>query len=66
MKKDFRTFEEIDYELKRLDLERQIAWEEMKGLKGDFKEDIQPLNWIQALLNVGIKYGAFALFKRLF
>lgn len=66
MKKDFKTFTEVEHELKRLDLERKIAWEELKGIKEDVKEDLQPLNWVQTILNMGIKYGAFALFKRLF
>ncbi|WP_435138816.1 hypothetical protein [Formosa sp. A9] len=65
MKKDFKTFKEVEYELKRLDLERKIAWEEMRGLKGQVKEDLQPVNWVQSALSIGFKYGAFALFKKL-
>ena len=31
----YKNFEQIDYDLKRLNLERQIALEEIKGLKQD-------------------------------
>ena len=40
--KQYNNLKEINHDLKRLSLERQIAWEEMKGLKEDFKESLQP------------------------
>jgi len=64
MKKDYNSFEEITYELQRLDLERKIAWEEFKGLKGDIKEDLQPLNWVQTALNYTAKIGSLVMFKK--
>ncbi|MDW5288244.1 hypothetical protein [Formosa sp. PL04] len=66
MKKEFKNFEEIKLELKRLDLERQIAWEEMKGLKEDVKEDLNPLNWIQTVLNYIGKVGSLMFIKKMF
>ncbi|CDF79741.1 glutaminyl-tRNA synthetase [Formosa agariphila KMM 3901] len=64
MKKVYNSFDEINYELKRLDLERKIAWEELKGLKGDVKEDLQPLNWVQTALSYTAKIGSFVMFKK--
>ena len=66
MKKVYKSFDEIELELKRLDLERQIAWEELKGLKGDVKEDLKPLNWVHTSLNYIGKFGSLLFVKKLF
>ncbi|QDO94324.1 hypothetical protein FNB79_10255 [Formosa sediminum] len=66
MKKDFTNFDDIKLELKRLDLERQIAWEEMKALKGDVKEDLKPLNWVHTVINYTGKIGSLVFLKKLF
>ncbi|WP_159023859.1 hypothetical protein [Formosa sp. L2A11] len=66
MKKEFTNFDEIRQELKRLDLERQIAWEEMKGLKGDVQEDLKPLNWLHTALNYTGKIGSLMFLKKIF
>lgn len=66
MKKTYTTFEEIEFDLKRLNLERQIAYEELKGIKGEFKEDLQPANWVQSIIGAVSKYGLFVIFKRIF
>lgn len=62
--KMYKSFDEIDYDLNRLQLERQIAWEELKSLKHDFREDMRPLNWVNTGLRVAGKYGVFYLLKR--
>lgn len=62
--KPYQSFTEIEADLKRLDLERKIAFEEMKLLKTEFKEDLKPANWINTLLNVAGKYGLFILMKK--
>lgn len=64
--KVYKSFEEIDQELKRLDLQRQIAVEHLKLTGNQVKEDLSPLNWINTLLNVFYKYGITILIKRLF
>ncbi len=64
--KPYQTFEDIETDLKRLDLERHIAWEEMKLLKSEFQEDLKPANWLQTVLNIAGKYGLFLLAKRIF
>ncbi|MGY0392859.1 DUF6327 family protein [Bizionia sp. KMM 8389] len=66
MKKPYQSFSEIETDLKRLDLERKIAFEEMKLLKTEFKAELKPVNWVGTLLNVGSKYGFYYLLKRLF
>ena len=64
--KKYSSFQEIEHDLKRLDLERKIALEELKGVKGGLVEDLRPSNWTQFALNSLGKYGAYLLFKRLF
>lgn len=63
--KIYKSFDEIDYDLNRLKLEQQIAWEEIKGLKNDFQEDMKPLNWVSTGLKVAGKYGVLVLLKKL-
>ena len=66
MKKVYRNFNEIDEELTRLELERQIAIEEIKAVKGDLKESLQPSQWIQSGVKVAGKIGSMVLLKKLF
>lgn len=63
--KTYKSFDEIEYELTRLKLERQIAWEEMKGVKYEFQEDMKPLNWISTALSFAGKYGLLVLLKKI-
>ncbi|MHA7943739.1 hypothetical protein ACJOV8_011760 [Formosa sp. 3Alg 14/1] len=66
MKTDFKNFKEIKLELRRLDLERQIATEEFKALKGDIKQDLKPLNWVQTVVEYTGKIGSLVLMKKMF
>ncbi|MBP1841603.1 hypothetical protein [Formosa algae] len=66
MRKEFTNFDEIKLELKRLDLERQIALEEFKALKGNVKEDLKPLNWVHTAINYTGKIGSLVFLKKLF
>lgn len=63
--KTYKSFDEIDYELNKLSLEKQIAWEEIKGLKHKFAEEMKPLNWISTGIKYAGKYGVLVLLKRL-
>lgn len=63
--KAYKSFEEIDYDLKRLSLERQIAWEQLKGVKGALKEDMKPFHWVETVLGFASKFGFFYILKRL-
>ena len=50
----------------RLDLERQIAKEEVKSVRGDLKESLQPVQWMQTGVKVAGKIGSMVLIKKLF
>lgn len=64
--KHYNNINEVNHDLKRLRLERQIAWEEIKGLKGDFKESIQPYNWFGPILSSAKQYGILYFIRLLF
>lgn len=64
--KNYNNLNEINHDLKRLSLERQIAWEQMKGLKEDFKESVQPYNWFGPILSSAKQYGILYLIRLLF
>ncbi|GAA3783620.1 MULTISPECIES: DUF6327 family protein [Corallibacter] len=64
--KNYQSFEDIEKDLTRLKLERNIALEEMKLLKSEFKDDLKPANWVSTIFNVAGKYGFYVLLKRFF
>ena len=64
--KTYNDLETVERELKILDLQRQIAWEEMKVVKEAYKEDLKPLNWIQTGFKVASKFGVMLLVKKMF
>lgn len=61
----YTSFEEIDQHLKRLKLERDIAWEELKLMKNEYKEDLKPMNWISTAFKLTSKYSFIAILKKL-
>ena len=61
----YRNFDEIEYDLQRLDLERKIALEELKGLKQEVKEDLSPYNWLATSISIVKKYGILYLIKKI-
>lgn len=61
----YNNFEEIEYDLQRLDLERKIALEELKGLKQEVKEDLSPYNWLSTSISLVKKYGILYLIKKI-
>ncbi|MBU2997726.1 hypothetical protein KO500_14850 [Cellulophaga baltica] len=63
---NYTSFEEIEYDLKRLNLERQIAVEQLKSFKVQVQKDLQPLNWIQSGFKVASKLSTVMLLKKLF
>ncbi|WP_407556992.1 DUF6327 family protein [Winogradskyella sp. 4-2091] len=62
--KTYTNFDDIDNDLKRFKLERDIAWEELKLVKADFKEDLQPLNWVSTALKLTGKYSFIAIIRK--
>ena len=61
----YTTFDDIEKDLKRLKLERDIAWEELKLMKNEYKEDLKPMNWVSTAVKLTGKYGFIALIRRL-
>ncbi|WP_334055765.1 DUF6327 family protein [Polaribacter sp. P097] len=64
--KSYQNFEQIEYDLKVLNLERQIAYQELKGVKQDFEETLKPMNILGGALKFLGKYGALLLVKKFF
>ena len=62
--KVYTSFKDIENNLKRLRLERDIAWEELKLMKNEYKEDLKPLNWVSSALKLTGKYGLIALIRK--
>lgn len=63
--KSYQNLESIERDLKILNLERQIAFEEIKTLKEEYKQNLQPLNWIQSGLKIAGKLGGMILLKKI-
>ncbi|MBQ0767963.1 MAG: hypothetical protein KBT58_01630 [Bizionia sp.] len=64
--KTYKTLDDIDFDLKRLTLERNIALEEIKGAKGEFIESLQPAQWMQTGAKILGKVGVMMFVKKLF
>jgi hypothetical protein len=60
----YQSFEDIEQDLKRLNLERNIAWEEIKLSKNKFRNDLKQKNWLSMIVDVAGKYGFYMLLKR--
>lgn len=64
--KKYNSFEEIERDLKRLDLERQIAREQMVEVKHEFQESLSAYHWMITAFQAVKKYGILFLIRRLF
>tara|TARA_R110002012_G_scaffold263456_1_gene446263 strand:+ start:97294 stop:97500 length:207 start_codon:yes stop_codon:yes gene_type:complete len=64
--KNYTSFEEIDYDLKLLNLERKISIEELKSLKYNLQEDLSPYSWLKTGLRLFGNFGKIVLLKKLF
>lgn len=64
--RSYENVEQIEQDLRRLDLERQIALEELKGVKHDFEQKLKPINMIGGVLKFVSKYGLLMIFKKIF
>lgn len=62
--KEYKSFEEIEQDLTRLNLERNISLEQMKLSKNKFKYDLKQKNWLRLIINAAGKYGFYVLLKR--
>ncbi|MGB3150400.1 MAG: hypothetical protein WBB27_07020 [Maribacter sp.] len=61
----YKNLEQVAFDLKKLDLERKIALEEIKGLKDDVKEDLSPYNWLSTVFAAVKKFGILYLMKKI-
>tara|TARA_R110001592_G_scaffold58446_4_gene177032 strand:+ start:507 stop:710 length:204 start_codon:yes stop_codon:yes gene_type:complete len=66
MIKTYQSFDEIDRDLKRLSLERQIAIEELKMVKSDFEKALRPISILNSVFGFVRKYGILLLIKKMF
>lgn len=64
--KIYNSFDEIEFELKKLSLERQIAVEELRARGYELKEELKPVNWILSILKLTKKFGIIMLLKKIF
>ena len=64
--KTYNDMESVTQDLKILKLERDIAWEEIKAVKEEYKTDLQPYNWIQSGLKLVSKLGFVMMLKKFF
>lgn len=62
----FDSFEELELELKRTRLKRNIAKERLKATKLGVQSDIASINWLQKGLDGIKKYGSILLLRKLF
>ena len=61
----YNNLNEVEYDLKKLNLERQIALEQIKGLKNDVKEDLSPYSWLSTIFSAVKKFGVLYLVKKI-
>ena len=46
------------------ELEREIALEELKGIKNDVKQDLSPYNWVSTAISAAKKFGMLYLVRK--
>lgn len=64
--KAYKSLKEIELDLKKLSLERQIAIEEIKLAKNEFENSFKPINLFGGFLRMASKYGLLILIKKIF
>lgn len=64
--KAYESLKEIELDLRKLNLERQIAVEELKIVKHDFEDSFKPLNLFGSVVRFASKYGLLLLIKKMF
>ncbi|HNQ27870.1 MAG TPA: hypothetical protein PKL92_08130 [Aquaticitalea sp.] len=63
--KRYTSFEEIEYDLKRLSLDRQIGIEQLKSAKSEFADSLKPVHWIGTVSKYAWKYGLYVVLKKM-
>jgi hypothetical protein len=62
----YTSFDDINRDLKRLNLERKIALEELKAQRNYISEEIGHYSWVNWILKIGKKYGVMLLLRKVF
>ncbi|MBM1107712.1 hypothetical protein JQC67_16265 [Aurantibacter crassamenti] len=66
MRTTYSSFEEIRKDLRKLSLQRQIAFEEIKGLKQEVQEDFSSDNWMHTAFDAFKKFGILYIIRSIF
>lgn len=64
--KKYKSFKEIELDLKQYSLEKEIALEELKIVKSDVENQLKPLSLLGSAAKFASKYGFLFLLKRIF
>ncbi|OAD45813.1 DUF6327 family protein [Polaribacter atrinae] len=64
--KTYKSFEEIEIDLRQLSLEKQIALEELKMVKSDFEESLKPMSLLSNVVTAFGKFGTLMFIKKIF
>lgn len=64
--KIYTSFEDISKDLTRLELERNIAKEELKLTKHQLEQDLAPNQWVSMFGSLAKKYFGWYLMKKIF
>ena len=63
--KIYKNIESLERDIHSLDLERQIAFQEIKSLKEEYKDSLKPLKWVQSALSIAAKIGGMLLVRKM-
>lgn len=63
---EYTSFDQLETEIRKLNLQRSIAKEQLKHLGLEVKRDLSSLSWIKNGLSGLAKYGSLLLIKKLF
>jgi hypothetical protein len=63
--KTYKSLKELEYDLKRLNLERQIALEELKIATNDIQDSLKPARWVVSISKFLGKYGLWVLLRKI-
>ncbi|NLP58663.1 DUF6327 family protein [Lutibacter sp. B1] len=64
-KKTYNSLKEISNDLKVLNLQREIAFEELKLMKNNIQKSLEPYSYFNSVLKFVSKYGAIAIIRKI-
>ena len=63
--KTYKSYSDVQRDLKQLSLERRIALEKMKLHKNKIGNELEPKQWMISVYKVAQKYGVYFIIRRL-